>query len=86
MAACPAVARLRLGDLRAEHDVAEQPGRGSAVLGARGAARPSGSSARRSARARPSTARAAGLHGALVDQHDRQLGVGVHAHLLERVA
>ena len=35
--------RLGLGDLRAEHDVAEQPGRGLVRLRCRGAARPSGS-------------------------------------------
>ena len=46
-------------DLRAHHDVAEQARRGDRRPRCRGAARPSGSSARRSGRARPSTARAA---------------------------
>ena len=76
--------RLRLGDLRAQHDVAEQPGRGRLVLGAgtqlvhREAQHVGGAGL-----VHPLHVQL--LHGALVDEHDRELGVGVHVHRVERV-
>ena len=84
MSGCPAVSRLRLGDLRAQHDVAEQPGGRGLVLGAR--AQLVHREAQHVGRARlvhPLHVQL--LHRALVDEHDRELGVGVHVHRVERV-
>ena len=85
MSGVPRGARLRLGDLRAQHDVAEQ---------ARAASAASSVPGRSSSIGKLSTSVGPGssihwtcscLHGALVDEHDRELRVGMHVHRVEGV-
>ena len=79
---CPACRGLPRGDLRAQHDVAEQPCSGSS------SSRPG----RSSSIGKDSTSVGPGssihctcscCHGGLVDEHDAQLGLRVHPHLVQ---
>ena len=73
----PGGLRLRLGDLRAQHDVAEQPGGRRLVLGA-GAQLVHREAQHVGGAGLVHPLHVQLLHRALVDEHDRELGVGVH--------
>ena len=81
---CPAVAACACGDLRAEHDVAEQAGGRRLVLGA-GAQLVHREAQHVGGAGLVHPLHVQLLHRPLVDEHDRELGVGVHVQRVERV-